>query len=403
MPSGHGQASSPDKGILLVVPWDQSFGGVNTVVRSLAQYLTEIGYQPTFLFPGNSVFPTTGVSQLGFPSVCMNLRPMAVRRRPLRSRCAFVLTLPLALWSLVRLVQKHGIRVVNVHYPDDNALYFAALRRLTGVRLVTSVHGSDITGLTDDATRRHSVAHLLRQSDVIVAPSKSFANFVRDVFPTSDRNLLAIWNGIDVQRFASMAAHSDDANMNEALRGITDDRPYIICVAAFNEKKAHDTLLRAFVNVIGNHRLILVGDGILRPDIERLARDLGISDRVVIAGEQPPSSVARLLAGAACSVMPSRSEPFGIAAVESMVVGTPVVTSGVGGLGEIITNERTGLHFPVDDANALAEALNRILKDQALRARLANAGQAHARANFDWRSMAARYVELAYALPTSQA
>ena len=176
-----------------------------------------------------------------------------------------------------------------------------------------------------------------------------------------------------------------------------------MCVAMFNAKKAHDTLLRAFAGVPAPMRLILVGDGPLRPNIVRLIADLGLADRVVLTGQQPPTVVAPLLAGSICSVLPSRNEPFGIAAVESMFLGTPVVSSDAQGLAEVVEHERTGLTFPIDDVPALTAALNRLLGDPQLRARLAAAALTHAEANFDWRRAASRYVATAYASTTPRA
>jgi hypothetical protein len=104
----------------------------------------------------------------------MNLRPPLVRRRPLRSVLAFFVTAPISLWSLVRLVRARRIDVVNVHYPDLNFVHFIALRWLTRVRLVTSVHGGDLTALHRGSLARWLMSQLLARSDVIVAPSQEY-------------------------------------------------------------------------------------------------------------------------------------------------------------------------------------------------------------------------------------
>src|SRR5258705_5799662 len=115
--------------VLFVVPWDQTHGGVNTVVRNLARFLHESGRSPQFLFPGDKTIPQSGLSRLGFSALYMNLRPPLVRRRALRSVIAFWATAPVSLWCLVRLVRARKIDVVNVHFPDLNFVYFVALRR----------------------------------------------------------------------------------------------------------------------------------------------------------------------------------------------------------------------------------------------------------------------------------
>ncbi len=385
------RSASAAPSVLLVVPWDQTLGGVNTVVRNLARLLQDAGGTPVFLFPGNTIVPRDGVSQLGFSAVYMNLRPPGVLRRPVRSVLAFLATAPIALRQLARLVRARRIDVVNVHYPDQNFLYFVALRSLTGVRLVTSVHGADLTGLPKGSIAHWWMGRLLARSDVVVAPSHEFAEFVRAEYPALGERVVAIANGVDVQAVRDMASST-----TVPADWTPPQEPYCVCVAALNEKKAHDTLLRAFAQVHEPVRLILVGDGPLRADLTRLVAELGLAERVEFAGVQPPPVVAKLLARAQCAVLASRNEPFGIAAVEAMAVGTPVIATHVGGLREIVTDGETGLVVPVDDERALAAALSRLTSDAELRQRLGRAAADRAKSLFDWRQRTARYLDVAY-------
>jgi glycosyltransferase involved in cell wall biosynthesis len=100
-------------------------------------------------------------------------------------------------------------------------------------------------------------------------------------------------------------------------------------------------------------------------------------------------------------VLASRDEPFGIAAVEAMAVGTPMVATDVGGLRESVTHEESGLVVPVDDERALAAALTRLTSDAELRQRLGRAAAERAKSHFDWREWAERYVAVAYTKPGS--
>ena len=376
--------------MLLVVPWDQAQGGVNTVVRNLANALRERNREPLFLFPGDSVTPRGGVSRLGFPAVHMKLRPPRVAGRTLVSAATFALSAPAALWQLARLVRSRGIGVVNVHYVEPYAAIFVALERMMGVRLVTSVHGSDLTGLADRPFDRPQIGFVLRHSDVVIAPSLAYADYVRREFPDAAARVIGIPNGVDVDAVVAMAAAPDVALPHATRAGL----PYFVCVAALMPKKAHDTLLRAFSTLGHAHRLLLVGDGPMRGEVERLIEKLGLSDRVFLLGEQPPVVVAKLLAGAVASVLASRDEPFGIVAVESMAVGTPVVATKVGGLAEIVEHEHSGLTVPVDDPSALAAALERIAGDTALRERLGSAASESAHRRFDWRAWSSTYLEV---------
>jgi glycosyltransferase involved in cell wall biosynthesis len=378
--------------VLLVVPWDQTHGGVNTVVRNLARFLAESGRAPLFLFPGKSTLPESGLSRLGYSALYMNLRPPLVRRRVLRSVIAFWATAPISLWYLARLVRARKIDVVNVHFPDLNFVYFVALRWLTGVRLVTSVHGGDLTSLRSRSLARRWMARLLAHSDLVVAPSQEFAGYVRSEFPSAGQRVLAISNAVDVEEVREMASNPVAPAGWSLPKG-----PYCVCVAALIRKKAHDTLLRAFVRVPEPVKLILVGDGPLRAELTAFVSKLGLEQRVEFVGSQPPAVVAKLQAGALCAVLASRDEPFGIAAVEAMAVGTPVIATDVGGLREIVSHEESGLLVPVDDEGALAAALTLLTSDSDLRQRLGRAAADRAQALFDWREWASLYVDAAYA------
>src|SRR5687767_13073557 len=131
--------------VLFVVPWD-NIGGVANVVNRIAQHMRSQGAGVFFLLPGASMHPEPVTSRLGFAGFRMNTRPRSIVGRGLRSRVAFALTLPLTLYHLARLIRRLKIDVVNIHYPAGNKVYFAVLRRLGVVRLVTSIHGTDMLG-----------------------------------------------------------------------------------------------------------------------------------------------------------------------------------------------------------------------------------------------------------------
>jgi glycosyltransferase involved in cell wall biosynthesis len=175
----------------------------------------------------------------------------------------------------------------------------------------------------------------------------------------------------------------------------------VLSVADQTPKKALDVLVRAFPAVAAAHPslvLVLVGDPRLQAELEALADALGVRDRVRITGRRPPRVVARLLRDARLFALPSRQEPFGIAAVEALALGAPTVVTAVEGLREVLRDGVTGLHVPPDDAAALATAMLRLLGDDRLRARLSAAGRADVRERFDWRSTGAAYVRDVFGL-----
>jgi len=143
-----------------------------------------------------------------------------------------------------------------------------------------------------------------------------------------------------------------------------------VFVGRLTEQKALPVLLDAVDRVEGA-RLVVVGDGPERPWLERRA-----SDRVTFLGSLPRDAVLSQLAGARAAVLSSAWENLPHAAVEALSVGTPVVSTAVGGVPEVVSDEGNGLLVPPDDADALAAALQRMLDDDDLRERLAGNAKA---------------------------
>ena len=147
-----------------------------------------------------------------------------------------------------------------------------------------------------------------------------------------------------------------------------------VFVGRLTEQKALPVLLEAVARVEGA-RLELVGDGPERARLEELAGELGLDGRVQFAGALARDEVLAHLAGARAAVLSSAWENLPHAAVEALSVGTPVVSTAVGGVPEVVHDGENGLLVPPGDVAALASALGAIARDDALRARLAAGAQ----------------------------
>lgn len=165
--------------------------------------------------------------------------------------------------------------------------------------------------------------------------------------------------------------------------------------------KGVDTLLRAVAHAPGERTLTIVGRGDQAPVLKRMARDLGIGERVVWRDWLDETELARELGRCKLAVLPSRHESFGNAMAEAMAVGAPLVTTRAGSIPEIVEHDVTGLLVPPDDVGALQQAIDRIEHDPALAARLGAAGRERMRAQFSWQAVAGRYSELYRERPAS--
>jgi len=167
------------------------------------------------------------------------------------------------------------------------------------------------------------------------------------------RPVLTIYNGINIQKFA------DSQPISRKTLAITEDCKLITMVAAFRHEKDQDTVIKAVQFLPEPYNVIFVGDGIRRPLCEKLAKDLHVDKRVKFLGIR--SDVERILKTTDVVVLSSHIEGFGLAAVEGMAAGKPVIASNVPGLAEVVNG--AGLLFTPSDEKDLADKILAITTD----------------------------------------
>lgn len=165
-----------------------------------------------------------------------------------------------------------------------------------------------------------------------------------------------------------------DANVESAQFNV----PTFVTASSLSESKGIETAVRAMAAVTETHpeaQLIVFGDGPRREELESLAAEVA-PGAIVFRGRVDPAEVYAAMAGATATVFPSVwDEPFGRVTVESMMLGTPVVGSAVGGITEVIEEGKTGLLFPPGDEATLAERLRALARDDELRGRITEAAR----------------------------
>jgi len=285
------------------------------------------------------------------------------------------------------LIRGHGTEVLNTH--NAMAHYYATLASL-GLRL-RRVNTRHSMGVTPNHRRRDWLYRgAVRLTDTVISVSRASceAAIAQGLVPAAKS--IAIPNGIPIGDFQprSAAAH---AQLSQALQ-IAPDTHILGTVGRLHPAKDHAMLLRAFARLLGERprsALVIVGDGSLRTDLERQARDTGIAGQVHFLGDR--SDVKQLLCGFDLFVMSSSTEGYSIALVEACAAGLPVVATAVGGNPEIVGDGVNGLVVPPADPAALADALAALLGDEARRQAMSDAARRWALANGSIDAMARRY------------
>jgi N-acetyl-alpha-D-glucosaminyl L-malate synthase BshA len=279
--------------------------------------------------------------------------------------------------SIVQVTREHRLDIVHAHYAVPHAACAYLARQILAAshahvpKIVTTLHGTDITVVGSDASYSETVAFCIDQSDGVTAVSNSLRDdTTRHLRIASD--IAVIPNFLDCDYWRSQY---DPALRTELCPPDRYDG-LLLHVSNLRPVKRLDAVLAIFRHVRERRRvkLLIVGDGPERPRVERLAMDAGLDEHVQILGEQ--DDVRSILSVADVFLLPSAQESFGLAALEAMACGLPVVASHVGGLPEVIEHGRTGFLFPPDDIGEMAHATVALLTDRPLHRTIAEAARA---------------------------
>ena len=289
-----------------------------------------------------------------------------------------------ALWQIVALIKKHRFDIVHTHSSKAGLLGRLAAR-LAGVPIVVhTIHGS--------AFHPGQPAWKSRLFQSLERAARPMADYILTL-SDSDRSELSAVGIVDPERSRTVYTGMDESRLvptpgvqrsdTRQSLGVSERDLLILMVGRHDRQKAPDILVRAFARVAPRHPhaiLALAGDGPIRPEVEELARQLGIADRVRFLGTR--SDIPDLLIAADIFSFSSLREAMGRAMLEAMLLGRPVVVPRTSGIPEAVIEGETGLLFPVGDSDRLAEQLQYLLDRPDERARLGAAGQAHVRSLF---------------------
>lgn len=296
-------------------------------------------------------------------------------------------------WRFVALVRRLRPHVLHAHLFHAN-LAARLLGRLAGARrVVSTVHVVERRPLRLRFALERLTARLDDRTGCV---SHAVATFARARLGAAPGRLRVVHNGVDLARYAAgrpgsapgaPGAPGDDRAAARAMLGLPADGLVIGAVGRLDAQKGLDALVRAFARLQappGAATLVLAGAGPEEARLRALVASLGLAGRVVFLGHR--QDVPRVLAALDVFCMPSRWEGFGLALVEAMAAGVPVVVTAVDSLPEVLAD--AGVLVPPDDVGALARALDDLLADPARRAALGRRALARA-ASFDVSAMVA--------------
>ncbi|MBI3016357.1 MAG: glycosyltransferase family 4 protein [Candidatus Tectomicrobia bacterium] len=342
-------------------------GGVESFVWGASSALARLGHEiHIFTGRGGHLEPhPDGVRVFSYPFLPRHRIPnLGSRFRKLGERLSFAAR---ALPDVIR----ERYDVLHIHKPYDLPVAVLA-KRFSGVRVMLGCHGRDFF-CTDRLW--------FRCVDAAVSCSEFNARQVQDRYGVLPA---VIYNGIDPEEFRPLPA---DTSLREDL-GFRAEEQVILYVGRLIGWKGVSHLIVALNLVVQRRsavRLLILGDGEERRNLENLGGNLGLSEKIVFAGPVPRARLPRYLALADVFVLPSiADETFGISLCEAMACGVAAVATRVGGIPEVAEDRLTGFFTEPGDAAGMAEKILLLLADPELRGRMGREGRQRVLARFTW-------------------
>lgn len=269
----------------------------------------------------------------------------------------------LALSSkLVDIVKLFHIDVLHVHYaiPHAYAGYMAKqMLKEEGIDLpmITTLHGTDITLVGNHPNYKSAVTFSINKSDFVTSVSESLKQSTYELFQ-SKKEICVIPNFIEVKEVDCSETPCKRSAMAEKGEFI------ITHISNFRKVKRIGDVVKIFYGIqqVVPAKLMLVGDGPEKEKAERLAMELGIYDKIIFFGNS--NEVNQILGYSDLFLLPSETESFGLAALEAMAVGVPVISSNTGGLPEVNEHGVSGYLSEVKDVDDMVKNALAILKDE---------------------------------------
>ncbi len=329
-----------------------TFGGSGVLATELGKALAQKGHQVHFITYQQPVRLNGFIPNIFYHEVQVPTYPL-FDYPPYETALAS---------TMVDVIKNNQLQLLHVHYaiPHASAAYMAK-RILEGegifIPVITTLHGTDITLVGKDKMYAPVVAFSINQSDAITAVSENLRDETFATFKI-EKNIEVIHNFVDVDRF-----HRKPIDAFKKVIAPNGER-ILIHASNFRKVKRVEDVVYIFANVLKElpSKLLFVGDGPERATAEELARKLGICSEIRFVGKQ--EQMEDILAIGDLFLLTSAYESFGLAALEAMAAGVPVVSTNAGGLSEIMVEGVVGFMGNVGDVETMSKQALDILQDE---------------------------------------
>ncbi len=330
-----------------------TFGGSGVIATELGKILASLGHCIHFISYDRPV-------RLDFFAQNIYYHEVVTPNYPLFQYLPYESAL---ISKIVDVAMHYNLDFVHVHYaiPHASAAIFAKQilkSHQIDLPVITTLHGTDITLVGKEETFKTVIKYAIEQSDLVTSVSEYLKQATYDYFNVQ-QNIEVIPNFVSLERFRPKP---DIRNMYRKLIAPNNEK-ILIHTSNFRKVKRVQDVLEIYLKVKKHipTKLIMVGDGPERTNLEKFVRENQLTNCVIFMGKQ--EKVEDILAISDVFLMPSESESFGLAALEAMACGIPVVASNAGGLPEVIRQDFNGFMADVGDIDKMSEYVINVLKE----------------------------------------
>mgnify|MGYP001264851099 CR=1 FL=1 len=262
--------------------------------------------------------------------------------------------------KMADVIDREKLDVLHVHYALPHAICAILARNIAShkVKVVTTLHGTDISVLGVDPTLKKMIEYGINESDGVTAVSNSLAKQTYDMLQVN-KDIQVIYNFINEDEYYRKELPHIRKQYN-----IREEEHVFIHISNFRKVKRIDDVVRTF-NLIQKEipaKLLLVGDGPEKPYIHNLVSDLGIQGSVLFLGRQ--KNISDLLSISDVKLLFSEKESFGLVLLEAMSCGVPCIGTNIGGIPEVIEHEKNGYLVDIGEHEAAAKFAIRLVTDR---------------------------------------
>ena len=264
--------------------------------------------------------------------------------------------------KIAEVINEYDLDILHMHYAVPHAVCGILAKQMSGkdIKIMTTLHGTDITVLGYDHTLKNAIKFGIEGSDLVTSVSQSLAKQTQDIINTN-KPIVQIYNFVREQEFPTKRD-----NQLKSAYGIADHEKVIIHVSNFRAVKRIDTIIETFTKIHAQlpSKLLLLGDGPELMDMKQKAKSLGVEDHVLFLGKQ--DWVSEFYQMSDLVLLLSEKESFGLTLLEAMKSGVVPIGSNAGGIKEVIKHDETGFIVDVGDSDTASEYALQLLTDQNL-------------------------------------